>query len=129
VKSGALLFGIFNGSGASRLDVFDGLVLIPGADMGRSPTATAMICERLGVLCGDREADDRRFVELSSQNPLAPEGSVPEHIVKHLLKDFGPAQLAQGGDLLLHMSLMRSLTRGPDYEAMVSPRTLNRDGD
>jgi hypothetical protein len=115
VNSGTLLFGIFNGVGASRVEVFDGLTLIPGADMGRAPIATAMYCERIGDLTGDREADDRHHAELVDRSPIAPEGSVPEPIVKHLLRDIGPQQLALGGDLLLSMSLARSLTRGPDY--------------
>jgi transcriptional regulator with XRE-family HTH domain len=118
VNSGTLLFGIFNGAGVSRLDVFDGLTLIPGADMGRSPIATAIICERLGELSGNLETDDRRCAELLLQNPLAPEGSVPEHIVKHLVRDVGPQQLALGGDWLLSMTLLRSMTRGPDYETL-----------
>ena len=116
VNTGSLLFGIFNGLGASRVDVFDGLTLIPGFDQGRSPMATAMLCERVGQLSGDRQADDRRFAELASQNPLAPEGSVPEHIQKHLVRDFGPAALALGGDWLLNMSLARTMSRGPEYE-------------
>jgi hypothetical protein len=122
VNNGTLLFGIFHGIGTAHVDVFDGLVLIPGADQGYSPTATAMLCERVGELSGDREADDKRFAELASQNPLAPEGSIPEHIQKHLARDFGPEQLARGGDWLLTMSLLRTMTRGPDYETMPAPR-------
>jgi transcriptional regulator with XRE-family HTH domain len=121
VNSGTLLFGIFNGSGASRLEVFDGLSLTPAGDMGRSPMATAMICERVADLTDDREADDRRFAALLTKNPLAPEGSVPEHIARHLARDFGPQQLALGGDWLLGLSLMRSMTRGPDYDSALNP--------
>jgi transcriptional regulator with XRE-family HTH domain len=116
-NNGALLFGIFNGLGASRVDIFDGLTLIPGVDMGRSPTATGILCERIGDLSGDREADDRRYAELSSQNPLAPEGSIPDHVQAHLCRDFGPSQLALGGEWLLNMALSRSMSRGPDYES------------
>lgn len=115
-KSGTLLFGIFNGVGASRVDVFDGLVLIPGADMGRTPMATAMLSERLGELSGDRDADDRHFAELLTQNPLAPEGSVPEHIQKHLVRDVGPSEFGVGGEWLLSMTLARSMSRGRDWE-------------
>ncbi|HEX2817255.1 MAG TPA: hypothetical protein VHN39_12715, partial [Phenylobacterium sp.] len=116
VRSGTLVFGIFNGLGASRVDVFDGLTLIPGFDKGRSPTATAMLCERIGDLTGDREADDRHFAELAAQNPLAPVGSVPDHIQAHLARDFGPSQVPLGGDWLLNMALSRSMTRGPEYD-------------
>jgi transcriptional regulator with XRE-family HTH domain len=115
-STGTLLFAIFNGLGSSRVDVFDGLTLMPGFDMGRSPTSTAMLCERVGDLSDDRAADDARFAELASQNPLAPEGSVPEHIQKHLVRDFGPSALALGGEWLLNMSLARTMTRGPEYE-------------
>jgi transcriptional regulator with XRE-family HTH domain len=112
--SGALAFAIFNGVGARRVDVFDGLMLIPGLAMGRSSMSTAMICERIGDLSGDREADDRRCAELASQSPLAPEGSIPEAIRKHLARDFGPEAAARGGDLMLAMSLSQSMTRGSD---------------
>ena len=112
VTSGVLLFGIFNGLGTVKVDVFDGLTLTPSLDAGRTPTAMAMICERIQDLSDDREADDRRLAELVAQNPMAPEGSVPEHIQKHLARDIGPAQLPFGGDWLLNMPVSRSLARG-----------------
>jgi transcriptional regulator with XRE-family HTH domain len=121
LSTGTLLFGIFNGIGAPRVDVFDGLTLIPGSYLGRSPTAMAMMCERVGDLTGDVEADDRHCKELISRNPLAPEGSVPEHICNHLVRDFGPAQLALGGDWLLNSLLSRSLTSGPDFSFVPVP--------
>lgn len=120
INSGTLLFGIFNGSGSSRIDAFDGLTLLPASDMGRSPMATAMLCERVGDLSGDRDADDRRFAELASQNPLAPDGSVPQHVQAHLVRDFGPLQQALGGDWLLSLPLSRTMTRGPDYESALA---------
>src|SRR6185437_2508307 len=115
-NSGTLVFGIFNGVGASRIDVFDGLILIPGFDMGRSPTSTAMICERVGDLTGDPAADDARWNELARLSPIAPEGSISQEIKDHLARDFGPSQVALGGDWLLNMSLARTMTRGPIYE-------------
>jgi hypothetical protein len=115
VTSGTMLFGVFNGVGAARVDVFDGLVLNPGFGVERTPTAMAMICERVGDLSGDREAEDRRLAELLTQPPLAAEGSIPEHIERHLVRDFGPEQLALGGDWLLTMPLNRSMSRGPDF--------------
>jgi transcriptional regulator with XRE-family HTH domain len=121
VNSGAMMFGIFNGVGASRVDVFDGLILVPANDMGRSPLATAMLCERVGDLSGDAEADDRRFDELSSQTPIAPAGSVPDAVRAHLVRDFGPAQLDKGGDWLLTLSLLRSMARGPYDERRPPP--------
>lgn len=131
-KTGTMMFGIFNGVSASRVDVFDGLTLIPASDMGRSPTATGILCERIGVLSDDQAADDRRFAELRRLNPLAPEGAVPEHIARHLTRDIGPIQMALGGDWLLKMTLARSLSRGPDYDAAslgdVEPAAVTKMG-
>lgn len=116
LRSGSLLFGLFHGVGASRVEVFDGLTLIPGADRGRSPTATPMICERVGDLSGDREADDRRFSELAAMSPVGSEQSVPDRIRAHLARDFGPLAHAAGGEWLLSMTLAMTLSRGPRYE-------------
>jgi hypothetical protein len=113
VTSGALLFGIFNGVGTAKVDVFDGLSLTPSLDVGNTPFAMAMYCERIGDLSGDDAADDRRFAELAAREGLIPEGGVPDWLVAHLVRDTGPAQLALGGDWLLAMPLARSLARGP----------------
>lgn len=115
VVSGALVFGIFNGAASARVDVVDGLILGAALDPGRTPTASAMMFERIGDLSDDLEADDARFAELMARDPVAPAGSVPEPIVAHLLRDFGPAELAAGGDLLLRVPLIRSLARGAAY--------------
>ena len=122
VTSGVLLFGIFNGVGTAQVDVYDGLILTPSLDVGRTPTAMPMICERVGHLTGDREADDRRFAELAALPPLAPEGSVPEKVQKHLSRDVGPLELAKGGDWLLQAPISRSMARGPIFGAPVSPK-------
>jgi hypothetical protein len=113
VTSGALIFGIFNGVPAAKAQVVDGLILGAALDPGRTPTASAMIFERIGDLSGDAAADDARFAELAASNPVAPEGSVPPEMQAHLVRDIGPAQLALGGDWLLRMPLARSLARGP----------------
>jgi transcriptional regulator with XRE-family HTH domain len=115
-RSATMMFGIFNGISASRVDVFDGLTLMPAHDMGRSPLATPILCERVGSLSGDRGADDAHYAALASQNPLAPEGSIPAAIQAHLARDIGPEQAAKGGDWLLSMSLLRTMARGPDYD-------------
>lgn len=115
VISGAVLFGLFNGVGTPRAEVVDGLVLAPSLDAGRTPTAHAMVFERIGDLSDDPEADDRRFLELASLDPVAPEGSVPEALRRHLIADFGPTAAALGGELLLRMPLAKSIARGPAY--------------
>jgi len=113
--SGALLFGIFNGVSGPRADVVDGLCLTPAQDAGRTPTAHAMVFERVADLSGDAQADDRAFAELTRKDPVAPEGSVPDDLRRHLLRDFGPLQAAAGGDLLLTAPLSRTFARGARY--------------
>lgn len=115
VVSGALVFGIFNGVASAKAEVVDGLMLGSALDPGRTPTACAMMFERIGDLTGDRDADDATFAELMTRDPVAPEGSVPEALREHLVRDVGPAQLALGGDLLLRMPLTRSMARGQAY--------------
>jgi transcriptional regulator with XRE-family HTH domain len=122
VTSGALLFGIFNGVSGARADVVDGLCLTPAQDAGRTPTAHAMVFERIGELTDDPEADDRRFDTLTNLDPVAPEGSISEALRRHLTGDFGPAQAALGGDMLLRLPLARSLARGQGYAEAVKPR-------
>lgn len=116
VTSGALLFGIFYGVATPRADVIDGLMLGPALDVGRTPTACAIIFHRVGDLTDDPEADDRRFGELSKSDPVAPDGSIPEDLRKHLIRDIGPEQQALGGDVLLRLPLDRSLSRGLGYQ-------------
>ena len=115
VTSGAILFGLFNGVGTATAEVVDGLVLSPALDAGRTPTAYAMMFERVGDLTGDTEADDRRLAELGALDPVAPDVSIPDALRRHLTRDFGPAQAALGGDLLLRLPLSQSLARGPAY--------------
>jgi len=122
VNNGALLFGLFNGSGAARVDVFDGLTLKPAYNIGRSPTATSMLCERVGDLSGDREADDLHYAELAAQSPDPVEGSVSDEMAAHLVWDIGPSLIDSGGDWLLNMSLDRSMTRGADPKVPRKPK-------
>jgi len=118
--TGSMMFAIFNGVGAPRVDVLDGLLLLPGADMGRSPSAMAMICERVAEVTGDQDADWKTFERLRRRNPLAPPGSIPEDIQRHLVRDFGPSHIADG-DWLLSMTLARMLSRGPDWDSVGGP--------
>lgn len=117
VTSGALLFGIFHGVGTSRVDVVDGLCLTTALDAGRTPTAHAIIFERVGDLTGNAVQDDATFATLAALDPLAPEGSVSEAVRDHLLSNFGPTQAAHGGDMFLRMPITRSMARGPEYRA------------
>jgi hypothetical protein len=115
VTSGAMLFGIFYGVATPRADIIDGLMLGPALDVGRTPTACAIVFERIGDLSDDPEADDQRFETLAQSDPVAPEGSIPEALRKHLVRDIGPEQAALGGDVLMRLPMDRSLSRGPAY--------------
>jgi len=121
VTSGTMLFGIFNGVGTAKAEIVDGLALACALDAGRTPTAHAMVFERIGDLSADPAADDRRFAELTALDPVAPEGSIPESLRNHLLGEFGPSQVALGGDLLLRMPLIRSIAKGPAYRESPGP--------
>ncbi len=121
VTSGAMLFGIFYGVATPRADVIDGLMLGPALDVARTPTACAIIFERVGDLTGDAEADDATFAELAGRDPVAPEGSISEAMRTHLLRDIGPERNALGGDMLLRLPLDRSLSRGPGYQESRKP--------
>jgi transcriptional regulator with XRE-family HTH domain len=118
-SGGAVLFGLFNGVSAPKVEVVDGLVLAPALDPGRTPTAYAMMFERVGDLTGNAGADDATFARLAAHHPLAPEGSVPDAVARHLLRDVGPAQIPLGGDLLLQLPIARSLARGAAYSEPV----------
>lgn len=112
LTNGSLVFGIFNGVPSVRADVIDGLTLSPILDIGRTPTATAIVFERIGDLTGDIEADDARFAELAELDPLAAEGSVAQELADHLVRNIGPDQLALGGDWVLRSPASRTRSRG-----------------
>jgi hypothetical protein len=97
-------FVIVNGVPMPKAVLLDGIILTAFNAL-RVPAAYPIILERVGDLTGDREMDDATLDELMAANEqFAPEGSVPAHIVEHLLRDVGPAAAALGGDLLLTAS-------------------------
>jgi transcriptional regulator with XRE-family HTH domain len=112
LTSGSIAFAIFNGVNTLQAGRLDGIILNCALDPGRTPTATAVVIDRVGELTDDPKADYARLQSLASDDPVAPEGSVAPDMAAHLLREIGPAQLALGGDLLLRMPLTRSLSRG-----------------
>jgi len=112
LTSGAFAYVILNGVNAVKAGVLDGLMLSCALDALRTPMATAILVERIGDLSGDPAADDARLAEMGQIEPLAPEGSVAPHIARHLARDFGPGQVASGGDWLLFAPPGRSLSQG-----------------
>ena len=113
-ESGVFIFSVFNGVLRHRADLMDGLALTVTRDAGGTAVAMAVVMERTGELSGDEAADDARYEASIQANPLAPEGSVPEAIQKHLFKDVGPAAFAAGGAAILNMAFANSIASGSD---------------
>lgn len=108
--TGAMVFAIFNCGLAGKPRRLDGVTL--GASQGSPPgvAAAPIVLDRIGELSGDREADELRYRELLSQNPLAPEGSLPPEVLAQLSRNNGPAHLAEGGDWVMRSPYHRSIT-------------------
>lgn len=106
------IFLILNGVPLPKASMLDGLVMGAALNAARSPSAYPIIMERIGDLSGEREADDARCAELLKQDPLAPEGEVPGHIERYLVRDLGPEAEKKGGDLFLMAPVATSLSRG-----------------
>jgi transcriptional regulator with XRE-family HTH domain len=115
--SGAFAFAILNGVNTVQAGAMDGLMLWCSLDSERTPTASALLLERIGDLTDDAAADDAKLAELAKADPIAPDGSVPDHIIAHLTRDVGPSQIPAGGDWLLALPLSRSLARGLGLKA------------
>jgi len=97
-------FLITNGEPMPKATVLDGIILTAFNAL-RVPAAYPIVLERIGDLSDDPDADDARLARLMADNEqFAPEGSVPAHMVEHLLRDVGPLAAAAGGDLLLTAS-------------------------
>jgi transcriptional regulator with XRE-family HTH domain len=111
---GSLTYGILHGVNGVQADVLDGLVLTANHDAGRSPAASPVVYERIGPLGESREADEARLTELAAPNPVAPEGTVPEALQRHLARNVGPDAMKNGGDWVLRLPLGQSLSRGPE---------------
>jgi len=114
-SGGSLVFAILHGVNSIKADVLDGVLLTSTMDIGRTPTASAVVYQRVGDLTGDRDADDARLVALAAGNPVAPEGSLPETLLRHLLRDItgDPAATIAG---LLRLPLTPTMSRGPAPE-------------
>jgi len=106
------IFLTFNGVPLQKASLLDGIVMAAALNAARTPSAYPIILERIGDLSGDRDVDDARCQDLLALDPLAPEGSIPDHIHKHLIRDVGPAAAAAGGDLFLLAPVTTTLSRG-----------------
>jgi hypothetical protein len=131
--SGSPAFGIFHAPPSARADVIDGILLACALDTPRTPTACAVIFERVGELSGDAAADDARLEEFGRADPRASPGSIPRSLAAHLVRNIGPEPLAMGGDWLLQLPLTGSaaigtgIGNGPQDYARAFPPDLAAD--
>lgn len=103
-----MMFGIFNGVARQKAEVLDGLSIGTLRDAGSSPACSAVIMHRIADLTGDAADDEALFeAAVAAQNPLAPEGSVPDEIRAHL------ENTAKGSPGLMRMFFQNSMARGP----------------
>jgi len=112
LTSGALVFAILNGVNTITAGMMDGLILSCALDVGRTPTATAVVFERIGDLSGDAEADDEHFAKLAAIGSFPRAEEVSAELRAHLVRDIGPTHFGAGGDWLLRSPIGRSLSRG-----------------
>ncbi len=113
---GTMTFTILNRVRQPRTDTMDGIAMACSAVAGGIPMALAMYLERVGTLGPDPAANEARFESLLMAHPIAPEGSVSDHVRRHLLRDVGPKAFEAGGDLVLMMRSMTSLARGGSFD-------------
>jgi hypothetical protein len=106
------IFLVLNGTPLPKAEALDGLVLAASLNAGRTPAAYPIIFNRIGDLTGDRAADDARCDELIAADSLAPQGSIPEEVESHLLRDIGPIAATSGGDLMLLAQVTSAFSRG-----------------
>lgn len=110
--SATMMFGIFNGVARQKAEVLDGLSIATLRDAGGSPACSACVLHRIGELTGDAAEDHRLFeAAVSAQNPLAPEGSVPQEIQDHLA-----GTVTRDVPGLMRMFFQNSMARGPVLE-------------
>jgi transcriptional regulator with XRE-family HTH domain len=104
-----MMFGIFNGVARQKAEVLDGLSIGTLRDAGSSPACSAVVMHRIGELTGDAEGDEALFeASVSAQNPLAPEGSIPQDLQDHLART-----VASDTPGLMRMFFQNSMARGP----------------
>jgi hypothetical protein len=108
---GTPIFLIFKGVALPKAHILDGLLLFASLNAVRAPAAVPVLLERIGDLTGDREADEARYQELLNREPVPEPGAVPDSLIAYLIRDFGPAAAAAGGDMFL-TAAAQTLSRG-----------------
>ena len=104
-----MMFGIFNGVARQKAEVLDGLSIGTLRDAGSSPACSAVVMHRIGELTGDAAGDEALFeASVTAQNPLAPEGSIPQDLQDHLSRSVDAETPG-----LMRMVFQNSMARGP----------------
>jgi transcriptional regulator with XRE-family HTH domain len=111
-NNGGMTFAILNGMATTKVDAVDGIALGSALDAGRTPTAIAIYCERVGDLSGDPAADEAFFAGLAQKSPQAAPGEVSPELAAHLLPEFGPDAEGRGGKRLMQVGRATSWARG-----------------
>lgn len=112
IKDHSLVFLLLEGVNTQHAVELDGLMMGAAADRAKTPTAGRVLFERTGVVCGDAEANARAF-EAGLQTPFVFEAAeIAEDVRAQLVRDFGPAAFADGGQLLLQVPFMLNRSRG-----------------
>jgi transcriptional regulator with XRE-family HTH domain len=107
------IFLIFNGVPLPKAAQLDGIVMAAALNAARTPSAYPIVLERVADLSGDRDLDEATCADLFARDPLAPEGSVPQEMIDHLVRDIGPAAAAKGiGDMFLLAPVSNTWSRG-----------------
>jgi hypothetical protein len=108
--NGDAVFTIFHWRGSERAELIDGITLSPGGDHGGHIYAAPCVMERVGELSGNADADERRFIALTADDPLAAPDDVPPAIRAHLSRTFAPVPGDAGS--LLTIPFAASMARG-----------------
>jgi transcriptional regulator with XRE-family HTH domain len=112
MTSGSLVFGIINGVSTLKAGRLDGLLLYCALDPSRTPTATAVVFDRVGDVSDNAAGDMMRLEAMDTVEAPDDGKDMEDELKTHLARDFGPSELAAGGDWLLRMPLFRSLSGG-----------------
>ena len=110
--SGAFAFAILNGVNTVQAGVLDGLMLYCALNVERTPTATAIVLERVGDLTGEAAADDAQLEELAKLENIAAPGELPPELVAHLTRGADAGDLQARARWLLSLPLSSSRSRG-----------------
>jgi transcriptional regulator with XRE-family HTH domain len=112
IKDHSVVFLLLEGVNSQHAVELDGLMMGSAADRAKTPTACRVLFERIGVVCRDAEANARAF-EAGLDAPFVFEAAdIAEDVRAQLVRDFGPAAFAGGGQLLLQVPFMLNRSRG-----------------